>query len=113
MSSPAILLITSPIPRPPVVPFITDSHSLFLSGIHHQSLRPLDEAHEDILLTLRGEGEAGTGVGPMSAAVGGGSKTVDGAPGSPGVWLEIYFTSESPRLLIDLGGGAIYSVEGG
>jgi len=112
MLSPAVPLITSPVPRPPIVPFVTDSHSLFLSGIHHQSLRPLDEAHEDILLTLRGEGEAGTGVGPMSAAVGGCSQTADGAPCSPGVRFEVCFASESPRLLIDLGGGPIYSVEG-
>jgi len=48
----------------------------------------------------------------MSAAIGGCSQTADGAPGSPGVWFEDDFTSKSPRLSIDLGGGAIDPIEG-
>ena len=63
-------------------------------------------------MPLSGESEAGTGVSPMSAVIGGGSASAYGASGSPEVWLEDCFTSESPCLLIDLGGGAIYSVEG-
>jgi hypothetical protein len=65
-----------------------------------------------MILTLSGEGEASTCVSPMSTVVGGGSQTADGASGSPGVRFEVYFTSESPRLLIDLGGGAIHPVKG-
>jgi hypothetical protein len=49
----------------------------------------------------------------MSAAVGGCSETADGASGSPGVCFEDYFTSESPRLLIHLGGGAIDPIKWG